>query len=301
MPEMKSTNYIAKDRESMYDPMEDRMSKDDPFSSLMLIDVMATELCNLTCEFCPRAHGYPNLNLHMDLKIVDKVGRDLANSHYQNRLLYCGFGESLLYKDLTESIKLFKKHLPWNDNIHMVTNGDRLTYDKTVELLDAGLNKLFVSMYSGPEQEDHFRELFAKVGLSEEQFILQHYYKPPEENYGFLYLSNRAGYLFNEKLPELGCNIPFYAMSLHWDGDVLLCSHDWEKKQVMGNVMDTSVQDIWLKSQKLWKFRQELANGRGCHPCNKCNIKGVLYGDVSKDMLFANETHLNPVIPVKSI
>jgi len=239
--------------------------------------------------------------LHMDLKIIDKVGSDLANSHYQNRLLYCGFGESLLYKHLTESIKLFKKHMPWQENIHMVTNGDRLTYDKTVELVDAGLNKFFVSMYEGPEQEDKFRELFAKVGLSEDNFILQHYYKPPEENYGFLYLSNRAGYLFNEKLPALGCNIPFYAMSLHWDGDVLLCSHDWEKKQIMGNVMETSVQDIWLKSQKLWQFRQELANGRGCHPCNKCNIKGVLYGEVSKETLFANESHLNSTIKVKSL
>tara|TARA_B110000503_G_C7145088_1_gene412557 strand:+ start:1675 stop:2586 length:912 start_codon:yes stop_codon:yes gene_type:complete len=300
MPEMKSTNYIAKDRESMYDPMENRMSSDDPFSSLMLIDLMTTELCNLTCEFCPRAHGYPNLNLHMDLKLIDKIGSDLAASHYQNRLLYCGFGESLLYNNLTESIKLLKKHMPWQQNIHMVTNGDRLTYDKTLELIDAGLNKFFVSMYTGPEQEDQFRELFTKVGLKEENYILQHYYKPPEENYGFLYLSNRAGYLFNQKLPELGCNIPFYAMSVHWDGDVLLCSHDWEKKQIMGNIMETSVQDIWLKSQKLWKFRQELATGRNCHPCNKCNIKGVLYGDVSKDTLFNAEAALNPIIKIKT-
>tara|TARA_R110000772_G_scaffold114245_1_gene218632 strand:- start:147 stop:860 length:714 start_codon:yes stop_codon:yes gene_type:complete len=237
----------------------------------------------------------------MDLKLIDKIGSDLAASHYQNRLLYCGFGESLLYPQLTESIKLLKKHMPWQKNIHMVTNGDRLTYDKTVELIDAGLNKIFVSMYSGPEQEDKFKELFAKVGLNEENYILQHYYKPPEENYGFLYLSNRAGYLFNEDLPALGCNIPFYAMSVHWDGDVLLCSHDWEKKQVMGNIMETSVQDIWLKSQKLWQFRQKLATGRDCHPCNKCNIKGVLYGEVSKDTLFENELALNPIIKVTEV
>lgn len=294
MPEMKSTNYIAKDRESMYDPMEDRMHDEDPFSSLMLIDLMTTELCNLTCEFCPRAHGYPNLNLHMDLKLIDKIGKELANSHYENRLLYCGFGESLLYKHLTESIQLLKKHMPWQENIHMVTNGDRLTYDKTLELLDAGVNKFFVSMYDGEWQEEKFTKLFEQVGMNKDQYILQHYYKPPEENYGFLYLSNRAGYLFDQELPQLGCNIPFYAMSIHWDGDVLLCSHDWEKKQIMGNVGKQSIQDIWLKSKKLWKFRQTLAQDRSCHPCNKCNIKGVLYGNVSKDTLFANEQHLDP-------
>lgn len=296
-----SENYIAKDRESMYAPMERRMSNEDPFSSLMLIDLMATELCNRTCEFCPRALDYPNLNLHMDLKLIEKIGSDLANSHYENRLLYCGFGESLLYKDLTESIRILKKHMPWQNNIHMVTNGDRLTYDKTVELIDAGLNKFFVSMYDGPEQEDQFKELFHKAGLSEENYILQHYYKPPEENYGFLHLSNRAGYLFKEKLPQMGCNIPFYAMSIHWNGDVLLCSHDWEKKQIMGNVMKQSVQDIWLESKKLWEFRNVVKDGRGCHPCNKCNIKGVLYGNKSKEILFENQTVLNPLIKVESL
>ena len=212
-------NYIASDRNSMYFPMEERMNKDNPFSSLMLIDVMATELCNRDCVFCPRGHGYPNLNLHMDLKIVEKVARDLANSYYENRVLYCGFGESLLYKHLIESIKIFKEHMPWQENIHIVTNGDRLDYDMAMNLIDAGVNKFFVSLYDGAEQVEHFEKIFASVGISNNQYILQHYYKPEEEQFGFLHLSNRAGYLFSEKL-DLGCNIPFYAMSLHYNGAV---------------------------------------------------------------------------------
>lgn len=288
-------NYISKDRESMYLPMEERMSDEDPFSSLMLIDIMATELCNRTCEFCPRAHGYPNLNLHMDLTVIDKIGADLSNANYKNRLLYCGFGESMLYKHLVPSIKLLKKHMPWQENIHMVTSGDRLTYDSAMELVDAGLNKFFISMYDGPEQEDIFRELFVKVGILESNYILQHYYKPPEEQYGFLHLSNRAGYLFHEKLSQVGCNIPFYAMSVHYNGDVLLCSHDWEKKQVFGNVMNQDVRDIWLDSLASWKFREVLKDGRKCHPCDKCNIKGVLYGDVSKSILMAMRKKNNVV------
>lgn len=283
-----NNNYISNDRESMYSAIESRMNSDDPFSSLMLIDLMTTELCNRTCEFCPRAHGYPNLNLHMDLKIIDKIGSDLANSHYKNRLLYCGFGDSMLYTHLIPSIRLLKRHMPWQENIHMVTNGDRLTYDTTIELIDAGLNKFFVSLYDGPEQVEKFQELFSKVGLKQNQYILQHYYKSSQENYGFLHLSNRAGYLFEESLKETGCNIPFYAASINLDGNVLLCSHDWEKKQIFGNVLETSLQDIWVKSQELWKFRMILKDNRNCYPCNKCNIKGVLYGDKSKKILLTN-------------
>lgn len=284
LPRKIKMNYIASDRNSMYFPMEERMDKNDPFSSLMLIDVMATELCNRDCIFCPRGHGYPNLNLHMDLKIVEKVARDLANSYYKNRVLYCGFGESLLYKHLIESIKIFKEHMPWQENIHIVTNGDRLDYDMAMNLIDAGVNKFFVSLYDGVEQVYHFEKLFSSAGVKHDQYILQHYYKPEEEQFGFLHLSNRAGYLFSEKL-DLGCNVPFYAMSLHYNGDVLLCSHDWEKKQIMGNIMDESVQDIWLKSQKLWSFRKVLKKNRNCYPCNKCNIKGILYGNKSKEIL----------------
>ncbi len=277
-------NYIASDRNSMYFPMEERMNKDNPFSSLMLIDVMATELCNRDCVFCPRGYGYPNLNLHMDLEIVEKVARDLANSHYENRILYCGFGESLLYKHLIESIKIFKEHMPWQENIHIVTNGDKLDYNMIMKLLDAGINKFFVSLYDGIEQVHHFEKLFCSAGVKHDQYILQKYYKSEEEQFGFLHLSNRAGYLFSEKL-DLGCNVPFYAMSLHYNGDVLLCSHDWEKKQIMGNVMNDTVQNIWLESQKLWSFRKALKKNRNCYPCNKCNIKGILYGNKSKEIL----------------
>ena len=55
------------------------------------------------------------------------------------------------------------------------------------------------------------------------------------------------------------------------------------------------------KRNKLWQFRQKLATGRDCHPCNKCNIKGVLYGEVSKDTLFENELALNPIIKVTAV
>lgn len=284
-----NSNYLMKDRNSMFSPIEDKMSAENPFSSLMAVDLMLTELCNRTCTFCPRGHGYPNLNLHMDLKTVDKIARDLANSHYENRVQLCGFGENLLYKHLIPAIKLIKSHMPWQENIHLVTNGDRLTYDLAVELIDAGVNKFFMSLYDGPEQADHFTEMFDKLGLKEGQYILQHYYKPPEENFGFLHLSNRAGSLPEEisktETRESGCNVPFYQLSVHWNGDILLCSHDWEKEQIMGNVMEQSVQDIWLKSKKLWEFRNTLKNNRNCHPCNKCNIVGLFYGNKSKEVL----------------
>jgi hypothetical protein len=45
------TDYIIKDRNSLFFPLEERMHDDDPMSSLMTVDLMVTELCNRTCVF----------------------------------------------------------------------------------------------------------------------------------------------------------------------------------------------------------------------------------------------------------
>ena len=94
---MEANQYIKDDRNDMFDVMERRISMDNPFSSLLSIDLMVTELCNLSCEFCPRSKGYPNQNLHMDLSVIRKIANELAKLEYKNRIVFCGFGEPLLY------------------------------------------------------------------------------------------------------------------------------------------------------------------------------------------------------------
>ena len=269
----------------MFSPMEERMSTADLFSSLMAIDFMCTELCNLKCDFCPRSKDYPNLNLHMSLDIIQKVAEELADLGYKNRLLFCGFGEPLLYKHLVEAVTILKNQMPWQQNIHIVTNGDRLNKEKVKELYKAGVNKIFVSMYQGPEQVHRFKKIFEDVDPS--MYLLQHYYKPEEENYGFEKLSNRAGYNFEDKSVNTTCNLPFYAMNIHHDGDVLLCCQDWTKRTRFGNVMKTSIKDIWINNMALQRFRAKLRENRSMSPCKNCNIDGTLYGDKSKEILRA--------------
>ena len=280
---MQESAYIKEDRYSMFSPMESRMSKDNPFTSLMSVDLMCTELCNLTCDFCPRSKGYPNQNLHMDLSVVRKVVRDLAKEGYENRIVFCGFGEPLLYNHLIEAISIIKTEMPWQENVHIVTNGDRLTRNKASELYAAGVDKVFVSMYDGKHQVDRFKEVFK--GIDNNKYLLQHYYYGEDEGYGFSKLSNRAGYNFTDESPSNGCNMPFYAMNIHYDGDVLLCCQDWSKKVRFGNVMRSSLKDIWLNNMALQKFRSSLKNNRTLSPCKNCNIDGTFYGNKSKELL----------------
>lgn len=278
-------SYIKNERDQMYSEIEQKMSIDRPMSSLMLIDFMVTELCNRVCSFCPRATNYPNLNLNMSLDLIEKIAKELKEFDYQGRLLFCGFGESLLYKDLAQAFTILKTHLPNNHQLHLVTNGDRLTINKIKELVAAGLDRFYVSLYDGKDQISFFENMFHDAGVGPDKFFLQHYYLPKEQNYGFVKLSNRAGMLYEEKHDGI-CNIPFYALSVHWDGKVLLCSHDWHKSVIAGDLNIESIQNIWLNSVELNKYRAMLAQGkRDCGPCNRCNIFGNLYGNKSRAIL----------------
>ena len=65
-------------------------------------------------------------------------------------------------------------------------------------------------------------------------------------------------------------------MTIDWNGDVLVCMQDWNKKIKFGNVKQIH---YWRfgKNKIYSKYRMSLINGsRKLSPCNKCNADGTL-------------------------
>lgn len=251
-----------------------------------LIEFNVTELCNRTCPFCPRvdAQVYPNRKEFMRLDLYEKIMTDLAELDFSGTILFSGFSEPLLHKQLDRLIILSKRYCP-NARVEAVTNGDSVTVEKLRWLFAAGLDALLISMYDGPEQEDHFRRLTRGAGLRDDQVILRVRYLPPEDHFG-LSLSNRAGMI---TINELGvgalpqplkqqCFYPHYQLMVDYDGSVLLCPHDWGKRLKAGNLRDQSVKDVWV-SKALTFARKRLAQAdRGFAPCNVCDVHGTKMG-----------------------
>ena len=68
-------------------------------------------------------------------------------------------------------------------------------------------------------------------------------------------------------------------MLIDWNGDVFLCPQDWQRRQTMGNIMQSDIFDIW-KGPILSKYRRKLLGGdRNINPCNQCNADGMVYGE----------------------
>lgn len=243
------------------------------------IDINPTELCNRTCEFCPRvdSSSYPNQNLNISLSLCKKINDELNKFKFEGGVVLSGYSEPTLHPELIQVIQI----LGHNVHLEMVTNGDKLTTDLVRDLFENGLDVLIVSMYDGPHQIEQFESLFQKAGISEGSYILRDRWYSIDEDYG-VKLTNRAGVASegNQGLVNVfqPCYYPFYSMMIDWNGDVMLCVQDWNKKVKMGNTYSDSLFDIWTSSG-FRKYRNMLKKGkRILSPCNACNTNGTLHG-----------------------
>lgn len=246
----------------------------DRISALRSVELNATELCTRQCSFCPRHDPelYPNRNLHMTLSSVDKLTKDLADIDYNGRVGFVGYSEPLLYKHLEDAISLVNKNIPKISMIEVNTNGDLLTRERAETISRAGCTHITVSMYDGDESKK-FKKIVSGINVI---LSLKHCYNDRFD----LKLVNRTD-IARATTPlriERQCYIPFYKMFIDWDGDVLLCSNDWAKKGVVGNINDTHVKDIWL-GKELTNYRRLLKRGkRQLNPCRYCDADGTKLG-----------------------
>lgn len=242
------------------------------------IDVSVTDLCNRRCVFCPRVDPtfYPNQNLHFSLNLARKLASDLQKNNYKGGVVFCGYGEPLLHPRIYDLVNIFKEV-----HLEIVTNGDKLSTDVVKCLYKAGANFICVSMYDGPEQVDKFDKMFSEAKIDKEKYILRDRWHTQEDSFG-LKLTNRSGVMefgpdkvnFNNK----PCFYTAYSMAIDWNGDVLLCVQDWNKKVKFGNIGNQAILDIW-RSIMMHKTRKKLMCGdRSSSPCNQCNADGTVHG-----------------------
>lgn len=260
-----------------------------PMASLLTIELNITELCNRVCVFCPRVDPkvYPNRNLNMDLSLVDRLVDEVERLGLGCRFSFSGYGEPLLHRGFTGIVERIRARLPDN-TIEINTNGDRLNVDKINELFDAGLTYLYINMYDGPEQRPEFEEMIAAAGVPEGKWRLRPHWVGSAEDYG-LTLNNRSG-LVNapdagigplQTALEMRCHYPFYKMLLDWNGDVLFCSNDWGREIIIGNLNETTLDELWLDTRMFEVRRKLLAGERDFSPCSKCSVHGTLSGENS--------------------
>ena len=286
------SRFIDKSTDRKKEIVKNRLSFVDgiPLFSIVEFNIIGT--CNRNCSFCPVSNPdiYTKTTDGLELELFEKIVKDLQEINYDGKILFSAFSEPLLHKQVEELIAIAKKYLP-NIRLEMVSNGDLLTAKKLKKLYEAGLDTINISMYDGKHQIEYFENIRLEADVPKEVIVTRRRYFE-DGNYGIT-ISNRVGLVDSneyrdeseEAIVELPlkqpCYYPFYMILVDYNGDVLLCPHDWNKTLKFGNLKTKKLFDIW-KAKALNGIRERLRNSdRNFGACKNCDVLGTVIGKES--------------------
>ena len=198
----------------------------------------------------PFPPGLPKL---MPESVFQTLVSELARLRFAGRISHHFLNEPLIRKDLERLVGIMSIRIPGAYQV-LYTNGDFLTEERYVALIEAGIHHIVVTSHSGRRHPERDRQEV-------------HY---PED----MKLSNRGGYLKHlpastAQMRTQPCFLPSEMLVVTARGDVLLCHEDALRRQVMGNIRQEPVDVIW-NSVDFVRARECLAAGRRSEASSIC-------------------------------
>ena len=266
-------DFLAHRREQEKKHWAKKTGELNELDSILTVEVNTTELCNRTCVFCPRHDPkvFPNRNLHLTVKGACTIATELGRNNFSGKISFSGFGENLLNPNFQTIVREFRTHLP-NATLECNTNGDKLTVEYARELINNGLDLLYINLYDGIEQMTPFEDMMNLAGLNETQYKFRMHWGD-FDTHGLI-LNNRSGTVDWVGIEESSitslkgkpCHYPFY-------------------KMFVDNLLQSTLHEVWF-SKPMNKIRKRLMRGDRSHsPCNKCSVDGSLFGKQSFEIV----------------
>ncbi len=269
------------------------------------LDIESTNACNLRCPFCavtyknwgPYRCGYMDMALFK--RIIDEgVENGLCSIKLSLR------GEPMLHPRLVEMVKYAKEKGILD--IYFNTNATLLDEDRINQLIDAGLDRISISVEGitkevyesyrvGAKYEDVLSNLKAlkrirdKRGLSYPQIRVQTVLLPelregfPQYVEFWQETADEVAYLDTRRetpdddhrglVADWACPFLWQRMAILWDGTLLPClMHGVSDFNLMslGNVKEVSIKEMW-QGKKATQYRELHKSGQA-HKLEACDI-----------------------------
>ncbi|MDO6684605.1 MULTISPECIES: radical SAM/SPASM domain-containing protein [unclassified Agarivorans] len=272
------------------------------------IQVQTTSVCNANCIMCP----YPTTSSNITQgRITEELYKKIVDDCAVNEVrIFKPFlmNEPLLDSRIPRFIAYSREKLP-NAEISISTNGSHLKLEMAEKLAQCGIDEVWVNMPSvdsrryneitGLKHEDtinnilNFQHLLT-LSKSPTKLIISivELSKKPNatksakeywENIGIHPIvtpfNNRGGHVSLENDVKINphnqkriCDRPFYKLYILFNGDVILCSSDWNRKHIIGNVGISSINEIW-HSTDANKYREAMKehNYNIAEICEQCS------------------------------
>ena len=151
----KNTLENSINRKSKFIDEKVQLYKNIPLFSWL--EISPIDACNRKCVFCPKSDPQiaPDTFKTMGDKSIEKLSKELKQIDYKGTVVFAGYGEPLLDKNIFKKISLLSEVC----NVEITTNGDPLTKKNIIKLVESGIDKIVVSLYDGPEQIEKFEKI----------------------------------------------------------------------------------------------------------------------------------------------
>lgn len=234
-------------------------------TNLGVIEVEVNTQCNRSCSYCPVSR-IPRLETgEMGINVYHCLLHQLQAIRFRGAQTFHWYSEPLIFKKLSLYVQLSKKYLPDCRRI-IYSNGDYLTIKKIESLIQDGITGFVVTQHEAPPRT--FQNIYKKLPYELREKIIY-------RDFSEMTLTSRTGLISshisdnNENQP---CNNPSRHIVCSTHGNVIPCTEDFRQINQMGNILHTSLVDIW-NNEKYIKFRRELSKGnrkisKACMNCN---------------------------------
>lgn len=245
--------------------------------------------CNGKCSFCPvNIYNEPRDFKIMEDNIWKKIIDELNSIGYEGRMFPYINNEILLDKKIFSRLEYAREALNDQVEIMIETNGQLLLekngkgisimkeFAKYVDQIT--INDYANSEYNYQNYNPHIRYLIKNIDQididRDVRLIIVHRY---EEQL----LSNRFGYVDghkNQTVPEneLFCDFPFKQININPFGDMFICCRDSYYGEIIGNIKEKSIMEIWFGSRYSLIRDAFLDNKRICDVCKGCTSSGTI-------------------------
>ncbi|MEW6739997.1 MAG: radical SAM/SPASM domain-containing protein [Nitrospirota bacterium] len=253
-----------------------------PYPSNLILDIHS--YCNASCKTCPYHDLSKDLTMGimeegLFKKIIDEFSSIVKKYPIRGHVLFCNMGELFIDPNVFEKISYVL-----NSGLKLViqTNAFLLTPERTDRLISTGFQgPIYISCHGiTPKVYRQVMGLDINKTLKNIDYLIEHYpkeriqiraipYKWPIgevikvkrywKERGIrvkIFLPNsRTGLVpdcssWNLKYPGeklKGCKktLPLRDMVVSFDGDAVLCCEDMGRRAVLGNLKESSVQEVW--------------------------------------------------------
>jgi MoaA/NifB/PqqE/SkfB family radical SAM enzyme len=263
-----------------------------------IVQIESTNICNARCVFCPRDEMHRKQGV-MDGDLFRKVVDECAALGIHHVRLH-NYGEPFVDRQLADKVAYAKAQ--GIAEVGVISNGSLIDEPVARAVIEAGLDAINISVdASGREVFERTRvglkydkvianiegivRLKKELGRSRPKLILSFvrqgdgaeerafidHWRTIADKIHITDLHNWAGTLSHESSVRYPCYRPWLTFTVLWDGRVSLCCADFDGRVVLGDVRQSSIQDIW-ESDGYRQIRREHLQTGGPRICQACDL-----------------------------